>query len=140
MSLRQGPVFFADFVELTLFSLFFLLPLPNCFLRVCLLPLFATVLNLFFQQPLQFLSQKFPTSQHLLVLQVEKYFFLQKWSWDFPNHLCKCTQSPSTLLTTTSIEWSLYLSRSNHLVTSFALELKVGGFSKDQNKTGDTDR
>ena len=40
----------ADFVGMTLLALFFLLSLPNCFLRVCLLTLFAAVLKLF--QPL----------------------------------------------------------------------------------------
>ena len=63
----------------------------------------------------------------------------QKWNCRSPNNLCKCSESPSTLSTNTSIEWNLYLSWSNHLVTSFRLELDVGSFSEHQNKTSDTD-
>ena len=66
--------------------------------------------------------------------------FTQKWNCSSPNNLCKCTESPCTLLTNTYLEWNLYLSWSNHLVTSFRLEINVGGFSEHQNKTSDTDR
>ena len=66
--------------------------------------------------------------------------FTQKWNCSSPNNLCKCTESPSTLSTNTSIVWNLYFSWSNHLVTSFRLEMNVGGFSEHQNKTSDTDR
>ena len=66
--------------------------------------------------------------------------FTQKWNCSSHNNLCKCVESPSTLSTNTSIEWNLYLSLSNHLVTSFMLEMNVGGFSEHQNKTSDTDR
>ena len=65
--------------------------------------------------------------------------FTQTWNCSSPNNLCKCTESPSTLSTNTSIEWNLYLSWSNHLVTYFRLEMNVGGFSEHQNKTSDTD-
>ena len=66
--------------------------------------------------------------------------FTEKWNCISPNNLCKCTEFPSTLSTNTSIEWNLYLSLSNHLVTSFRLEMNVGGFYEHQNKTSDTDR
>ena len=66
--------------------------------------------------------------------------FTQKWNWSSPNNLCKCTEPPSTLSTNTSIVWNLHLSWSNHLGTSFRLEMNVGGFSEHQNKTSDTDR
>ena len=66
--------------------------------------------------------------------------FAQKWNCSSPNTLCKCTESPSTLSTNTSIVWNLYFSWSNHLVTSFRLEMIVGGFSEHQNKTNDTNR
>ena len=66
--------------------------------------------------------------------------FTQKWNCSSPNNLCKCTKSPSTLSTNTSIIWNLYFSWSNHLVTSFRLEMNVGGFSEHQNRTSDTDR
>ena len=66
--------------------------------------------------------------------------FTQKWNCSSPSNLCKCTESPSTLSTNTSIVWNLYFSWSNHLVTSFRLEMNVGGFSEHQNKTSDTSR
>ena len=47
MSLRDRLICFADFVGMTLLSVLFLLPLPNCFLRVCLPTLFAAVLIFF---------------------------------------------------------------------------------------------
>ena len=46
MSLRDQLVCFAAFVGMTLLAVFFLLPLPNCFSKVCL-PLFAAVLKFF---------------------------------------------------------------------------------------------
>ena len=66
--------------------------------------------------------------------------FTQKWNCSSPNNLCKCTESSTTLSTNTSIVWNLYLSWSNHLVTSFRLEMNVGSFSEHQKKTSDTDR
>ena len=56
--------------------------------------------------------------------------FTQNWTCSSPNNLCKCTESSSTLSTNTSIELNLYLSWSNQLVTSFRLEMSVGGFSE----------
>ena len=47
MSLRDGLTCFADFVEMTLLILLFLLPLHNCFLRVLLFTLFAADLIFF---------------------------------------------------------------------------------------------
>ena len=58
--------------------------------------------------------------------------FRQKWNCTSPNILCKCTESPSALSTNTSIKWNLYFSSSNHLVTSFRLEMNVGSFSEHQ--------
>ena len=66
--------------------------------------------------------------------------FTQKWNCSSPNNLCRCTESPSTLSTNTSIERNLHLSRSNHLVTSLRLEMNVGGFSEHENKTSAADR
>ena len=54
MSLRDRLVCFADFFGINLLAcllpmapFLFLLPLPNCFLKVCLPTLFAAVLNFF---------------------------------------------------------------------------------------------
>ena len=44
MSLRDRLTFF---VGMTLLAVLFLLPLPNCFLKVCLPTLFAAVLKFF---------------------------------------------------------------------------------------------
>ena len=66
--------------------------------------------------------------------------FTQKWNCSSSNTLCKSTEPPSTLSTNTSMVWNLYFSWSNHLVTSFRLEMNVGGFFEHQNKTSDTDR
>ena len=43
MSLHDRLICFADFVGMTPLALRFLLPLPNCFLKVCLPTLFAAV-------------------------------------------------------------------------------------------------
>ena len=66
--------------------------------------------------------------------------FTQKWNCSSPKNLCKCTKSPSTLSTNTSIVWNLCFSWSNNLVTSLRLEMNVEGFSEHQNKTSDTNR
>ena len=47
MSLRDRLICFADFGGKNLLPVFFLLPLPNCFLRACPSTLFAAVLKLF---------------------------------------------------------------------------------------------
>ena len=47
LSLRDRLICVADFVGKTLLAVLFLVPLPNCFLRVCLPTLFAVVLNFF---------------------------------------------------------------------------------------------
>ena len=47
MSLRHRLICFADFYGITLLAVFFLLPLPNCFLKFCLPTLFAAVLKFF---------------------------------------------------------------------------------------------
>ena len=66
--------------------------------------------------------------------------FTQAWNCSSRNSLCKITEYLPTLSTNTSIEWNLYFSWSSNLVTSPRLEMNVGGFSKHQNKTSDTDR
>ena len=65
--------------------------------------------------------------------------FTQNWNCGSPNNMCKCSESPSTLSTNTFIEWNLYLSWINHVVTSLRLEMNVWGFSEHRNKTSDTD-
>ena len=65
--------------------------------------------------------------------------FTQESNCSSPNNLFNCTKIATTLSTNTSIEWKLYLSWSNHLVTSFRLEVNVRGFRKSPNKKSDTD-
>ena len=47
MTLRDQLICFADFAGMTLLAVSILLPLPNCFLRICLPKLFAAVLKFF---------------------------------------------------------------------------------------------
>ena len=47
LSLRDRLNCFADFVGMTLLAVVFLLPLPKCFLNVCLPTVFAAVLKFF---------------------------------------------------------------------------------------------
>ena len=66
--------------------------------------------------------------------------FTQEWNCGSPNNFDKCTETSLALSTNTSIEWILYFSWCNYLVTSFMLEKNNGGFSKHQNKSSDTGR
>ena len=59
--------------------------------------------------------------------------------WSLHN-LCKRTISSPALSANTSIECNFYMSCSNYLLRSFRLDLNVGGFSKHQSETSDTDR
>ena len=65
--------------------------------------------------------------------------FPQNWNCSSPKHLCKCTESPSTMSTNSSKEWNIYFSWSNHLQKPFRLEKNVASFSEQQNKTSGTD-
>ena len=156
MCLHDRLSCFADFVRMTLHELRFLLPpcpqyasyvpssspfrlrlpSPNCFLIVCLPTLFAAVLIFFLPLTTSAISGTVNTYAFCSWDDI----FTQKGNCSSPNNLSKCTQSSSTLSTNNSIEWNLYLSRSNHLVTSFRLQMNVGGFCEYQNKTTDTDR
>ena len=135
MSLRDRLDCLVDFVGMILLCLLPAVRLrllsPNCFFQsllshtLCSRPeILSTTNNL-----CDFWHSKFQ--------QVSTYafcswddIFTQKWNCSSPNNLCKCTESPSTLSTNTSIVWNLYLSLSNHLVTFFRLEMNVAGFSK----------
>ena len=122
-----------------LHAVFSLLPLSICFLKFCLPTFFAAVLN--FLLPInnlcKFWSSKIQQdSTHVFC---RDDVFTQKVNCGSSNNLCKCNETPTTLLTITSIEWEPYSSWSNNLVTSLRLEFKVGGFSEHQKKTSDTD-
>ena len=128
MSLRDRLICFADFVGMTLLTLLFLLPacLPSAYGSI---PPAAPFTQLFSQSlsshtlcscleilsitnnPCNFWKSKFQ--------QVGTYafcswddIFTQKSNCSSLNNLCKCTESPSTLSTNTSIEWNLYFSTS----------------------------
>ena len=47
MSLRDRLICFVDFVRMILLAVLFLLPLPNCFRKICLPTFFAAVLKFF---------------------------------------------------------------------------------------------
>ena len=66
--------------------------------------------------------------------------FTQERNGSSPNNLSKSPKSHSPLSSNRFIVWKFYLSWSNHLVVEYVSEMKVGGFSKHQNNTSDTDR
>ena len=66
--------------------------------------------------------------------------FTQNWNCSSHSILCKCTKSPFTMSTKTSIEWNLFLSWSNEHETTYRLKLNVRGFFQRRNKTSDTDK
>ena len=140
LSFCDRLVCFAEFVEMTLLALFFLLPVPNGFLSLscsilcCQLEFVSALTDL-----CKFWRSNFQ--------QVSTHAFCScddvctQWrNCCSPKNLCKCTESPSTCSTITSIEWNLCKSSSNHLVTSLRIESNVGRVSKHQNKMSDTDR
>ena len=141
MSLRDRLDCLVNFVGMILLAVFFLVPSPNCFFQSLLPPTLCSRLEILST------ANNFCNFWHSKIQQVNNYafcswdvIFAQKWNCCSPNNFCKCTKSPSTLSTNNSRVWNLYLSSSNHFVTSFRLEMNVGGFSKHQNKTSDTDR
>ena len=126
-----------DFVWMILLSL----PLRNCFFRVCLPHTLCSRL------------ERFSTSNNLCNLWCSKLqhvstyafcrwddIFTQKGNCSSRSILCKSPKSPSFLSSNHSIVWNFYLSWSNHLVLSYALEMIVGHISKHQNKPIDPDR
>ena len=120
--------------------LLFMLSLPNCFFGICLPALFAAVLNFFVPLTTSAISGVTKSNKSALTRFAAGTLYLRKKNCNSHKYLGKCTKSASTFWTTSSTEWNLYLSWSNYLVTYFGLEMIVGGFSKYQNKTSDTDR
>ena len=143
MSLRDQLVCFADFLGMTLLAILFLLPLPNCFLRVGLPTPFVAVLKFFLPlttsavsgaaNSIKWAPTRFAPGRTYLL-------FAEKGNCCSPNNLCKTTESSSALSTNTSIVWNLYLSWSNHLVTWFWFKMKIGSFSKLEKKLNSTHR
>ena len=132
---------FAGFVGRILLAVLLLLPLPNCFLRLRLSTLFAAVLKFLLSLTTVAISGATNSNKSALMRFAAGTMYSRKYGFcSSPDNFCKCTKSPSTLSTNTSIEWNLYLSWSNHLVTSFRLEMNVGRFCEHQNKASDTDR
>ena len=111
MSLRDRLIRFADFAGMTLLALLFLLPLTNCFLRVCFAPLFF--LTLF-------------AADFNLMRPLTTFAF---------SSTAKINKSASTRFAAGTkclrIKANAVLIRtcaSNHLLTSFKLKKNVGGF------------
>ena len=101
MSFHDRLVCFVDSVGMTLLAVLFLLPLPNCLLRVCFLTLcccfkiLPTTNNL-----CNFWRSKFQQ------INIHKFCswddtFTQERNCGSPNNLCKCTESLCTLSTNT---------------------------------------
>ena len=138
-SLRDRLVCFAEFAGTSLLAVIFLQSLSNFFLKVCPPTLFAAVFNFFCPLETSAISGAANSNKSAPRSFVAGTIFIRK-NASSPNYLCKCTEGPSTMSTNTFIQWNIYFSWNNHLVTSFRLELKVGGLFKHQNKTSDTDR
>ena len=139
-SLRNLLICSADLVEITLLEIFFLQPLPNCFFKVCHSTLFAAVLKILL--PLKTSATYIAANSNKLAptpfAAGTKHIYAKRGNCSSLKNLCKIAASPSTLSTNISIEWNLYLSWSNHLVTSFGLEMNAWSFSEHQNKSNDT--
>ena len=117
----------ADFFAMALLAPLFLLPLPNCFLRVCLPRLFAAALKFFLPRRSSAFSGKLQqVSTHAFCSWDD--ILTQKGNCGSPKRLCTCTESPPTMWTNSSLELNLYFSWSNHLVTSFRWEMNNGAF------------
>ena len=148
MSLRDRLICFADFVGMTLLALLFLLPpvllrlrSPNSFLRVCLPTFFAAVLIFFLPLTTSAISGTANSNKSAPTRFAPGTIYLRKnWIAVLPKTCASAPNPTSRLSTNISIVWNLYFFWSNHLVTSFRLEMNVGGFSEHQNKTSDTDR
>ena len=66
--------------------------------------------------------------------------FMKKCQCRASKKLCNCTEIPSTLSTKNHMEWNLYFPWKSHRETSFSLDMKIGNFSRHQNKSNDTHR
>ena len=141
VSLSDRLVGFTVLVGMTLLAVFVLLPIPNCLLKICLPTFFAPVLK-YFLTPTVCAFSGTADSNGLAPnrFDADTLPLRNIWNSCCPNNFSKCTLSLPTLSTNTSIEWNLYFSWSNHLVTSCRLEMNVGGFCKHQNKTSDAYR
>ena len=138
ISLRDLLVCVESFVGKALLSVFLSLPLPNCFLRVCLRSFTLLSWNFFATNNLCNLWRcKFQQSNSN-VWQPD-VISTEKWKYSSLNTLYKCAKFSSTVSTNTSVNWNLYVSRSNGFLTCFRLEMNVGGFSEHKNKASDTD-
>ena len=110
MSLRDRLICCADFVGMTLLALRILLPLPNCFLKVCLPTLFAAALIFFLPLTTSAISGTASSNKSACTRFLAGTIYLRtKWNCSSPDNLCKCTESSSTLSTNTSKEWNLFV-------------------------------
>ena len=136
----RSTVCFTVFVGVTLYAVLFLLPL-RIFSPVFVFP-HSLQLSWIFSTTIIICTFWYSKFQLVSTLTVRSWdnIFTQKWNSSSPITLSKCTKCPCMLSTSISIDWKLYLSWSNHLVTVFRLEMNVGGFSNHQNKTRDTGR
>ena len=137
MSFHDRLICFADFVGMTLLAVLFLLPLPNCFLRVCLPTLFADVLKLFLTLTTSAIVGTAVSNKSAPTHSAAGTIYLRQNGIAVLSITCV---SPSKLSTKTSIERNLYLYWSNHPLTFFRSELNVGSFFEHPNKTSGTDR
>ena len=130
-------VCFAAFLGMTLLAIFFLLPLPNCFLSVCLPTLFAAVLKFFLPLTTSAISGAANSNKSVPTGSPVGTLYLGRTGTAVPPTTWANSPIPRTCI---SVECNLYLSWSNHLITFFTLQMNVGDISKHQSKKIKTDR
>ena len=141
MYLWDWLVCFEDFVRITLLAVLFLLPVNNCFLRVCFPTLLAAVLKIF----LPITTSAFVVAENSNKSAPTRFaagtIYLRKdGTAVLPITFASAPNTRSLCRPTTSPQWNLHSSWSNHLVTSFWWRIIVRRFSENQNKLSDNNR
>ena len=141
VSLHDRLICFVDFVGLTLLAVLFLLPLPNCFLRVCLRTLFAAVLKFFLPLTTSANYGTANSNKSALKRFAAGTIYLRKNGIAVLPITCASAPSPRPRCRPLPLQKGIsFSSRSNNLLTSFRLQMNVRCFPENQNKTSDTDR
>ena len=130
---------FADFVGTTLLAVFFLLPLPNCFLRVCLPTFFAAVLKFFLPLTTSSICGEAKSNKSAYTGFPIGTILLRKTGNAVLLKTC-ASATPVYFVQQNIFRMEFLISRISYLVTSFMLEGNVGSIFKHQNKTSDIDR
>ena len=128
MSHRERLICFADSFEMNLLAVPFLLPLPNCLLRVCLATLFAAVLNFFLPLTTSAIAGTANSNKSAPTHVTAGTIYLCKMELQFSQYFVQVHRIPVHVVDQYLYRMELYLPWSNDLVTTFRLEINVGGF------------